>query len=743
MNYLNHYNLFFLMIKNFKPRLYQQTIFATCAEKNTLVVLPTGLGKTFIFIMLAGHQLKKYPEKKIMFLGPTRPLISQYHRTFKNHLEMDDSDMVVFTGHVPPEKREKLAKHAKIIFSTPQGMENDIINNRIQLNEFSLLGFDEAHRATGDYSYVWIAEQYMKKAKNPKIIALTASPGSKQEKIKEVAKNLFIEEIEVRTDSDPDVKPYIHESKVNWIYVKLTKEFKDIKKYLEDCFKSKLKKINELGLLETDADNYSKKKLLGMQAELQGRISRGERNFEIMKSISVLAEAMKVHHAQELLETQSISSLSKYMEGMVAKARSTRVKAVKNLVRDLHFRAALVKTRNLVELKIEHPKITELNQIIKKEIKLNPKDKIIVFSQYRDSVSKIVDELNKIEKIKAKVFVGQAKKRGTGLTQKKQIELIKDFSEGKFNVICMTSVGEEGLDIPSVNTVIFYEPIPSAIRTIQRKGRTGRHKKGKIYVLVAKNTRDEAYRWAAFHKEKRMHRILGKLKKNFEMSKNKKLTDFTKKREDIIIYSDYREKGSGIIKKLIDMGVNIKLEKIDIGDYLLSSRVIIEHKTVPDFVDSIVDKRLMTQVKDMKKYDSPVIIIEGQENLYTQRKIHPNVIQSTIASIIVDYKIPVLYTKDDVETAQILKNMARREQEERETSFTLHSNKPLTKKEQQEYIVSSFPGVGPGLSEPLLERFKTIKNIVNAKEKDLQQVNQIGKKKAKIIKDIVEEEYKK
>ena len=197
------------MIKNFTPRLYQETILASAVNNNTLVVLPTGMGKTNIFLMLAAQRLKQYPLSKILFIGPTRPLIDQYLEVFKQHFEIKEEDMAVFTGMVKPEKRAELWKNSRIIFSTPQGMENDIITSRINLEEVSLLGVDEAHRAVGDYAYVFVAKQYNKLARYPRILALTASPGSDMEKIKEVCRNLFIEKIEIRTENDPDVSPYM------------------------------------------------------------------------------------------------------------------------------------------------------------------------------------------------------------------------------------------------------------------------------------------------------------------------------------------------------------------------------------------------------------------------------------------------------------------------------------------------------------------------------------------------------
>ena len=113
--------------------------------------------------------------------------------------------------------RKKQWKEKQIIFSTPQGLENDIITNRIDLSEVSLLGVDESHRAVGDYAYVFLAKQYTKKAKFPRILGLTASPGSDMEKIKEVCNNLFIEDIEVRSTEDEDVKPYVKEIDIKWV----------------------------------------------------------------------------------------------------------------------------------------------------------------------------------------------------------------------------------------------------------------------------------------------------------------------------------------------------------------------------------------------------------------------------------------------------------------------------------------------------------------------------------------------
>jgi Fanconi anemia group M protein len=736
------------MIKDFEPRLYQQTIFATCASKNTLVVLPTGMGKTNIFLMLASHRLKQYPNSKILFIGPTRPLIDQYKEVFKKHFDIDEDKLVIFTGMVKPEKRAELWKDAKIIFSTPQGLENDIISKRISLEEVSLLGFDEAHKAVKDYSYVWIAKQYNKLARYPRIVALTASPGSDIEHISEVCNNLFIEDIEVRTDKDPDVKPYVQEMELEWIEVQIPESFIQIKNYFNECMKSKIKEIKNLGYTTDINGNTSKKDLLALQGSIHSEIAHGNKDYSILKTISLIAEIMKVQHGLELLESQGITALHIYLNKLKQESFTTKVKAVKNLANDINFKSALIKTDSLFEKKVEHPKIEKLKSIVKNEIEKNKNMKMIVFNQYRDNAFMIVNELNKMEKVKSSLFVGQTKKGDTGMTQKKQKEILDQFRNNEFNVLVSTSIGEEGLDIPKVNTVVFYEPIPSAIRTIQRKGRTARHGQGRVIVLVAKNTRDVSYRWSAFHKENRMYRTLESLKRKISSplmnnEKEENLNKFIPEEDKVKIYADTREKGSGVIKELIEMGVDIKLEMLKIGDYVCSEKVAVEIKTVKDFVDSIVDNRLLQQLKEIKRnFERPVVIVEGDEDIYSMRRVHPHAIRGMIATIAVSYGIPIIYSKNYKETASYLHIVAKREQENGKKDFSLHGDrKPLTLKEQQEYVVSSLPGVGPALARPLLNKFKTVKKVINANAEQLEKVDKIGPKKAKEIKKVTESEY--
>lgn len=505
------------MIKGFTPRLYQETILNTAATRNTLVVLPTGLGKTNIFLMLTAQRLKTHPGSKALLMGPTRPLIDQYREVFRKHFEISDDRMCVLTGMVKPEKRIELWNNSTVIFSTPQGLENDILAGKIRFDEVTLLGFDEAHRAVKEYSYVWIAKQYIKTARFPRVLALTASPGSDMEKITEVCKNLFIEDIEVRTEADADVKPYIQEIDIDWVKVDLTPEQEEARRLLDNSFKSKLETVKRVGFLDS-IPGISKRELLQLQASLRSQLAGDYKNFPLLRAISSLAEAMKAGHALELLETQGITTAYKYIERLKEDAKAGKTKAVKRLFEDKNFIDAASKIQQLYEKKADHPKIEELKKIIAENIAGKPGSKAIVFSQYRDSALKLQEELNTLDGVRARIFVGQMKKGETGMSQKQQKELLEKFASGELNVIVATSIGEEGLDIPKVDLVVFYEPIPSAIRQIQRRGRTGRQERGKMIMLVTRNTRDEAFRWVAQRKERKMHSILKTLKNKIKLT---------------------------------------------------------------------------------------------------------------------------------------------------------------------------------------------------------------------------------
>jgi len=507
------------------PRDYQKTIFETAKNANTLVVLPTGVGKTLIALMLTIERLKQHPGKKALILAPTRPLVEQHYESFKKQLPELFADIQLFTGSVPAKERKKIWDTADIILSTPQCVSNDLEKYLYTLSDVSLLVIDEAHRCLKNYSYTAVAEKYKSQATSQRILGLTASPGSEMEKVKQICKHLNISEVEVRTRDSPDVKPYLQELEFNKVPVEFPKEFIEIRTLLQNIYNSKVFQLKSRNLLFGPTNKIT---LLKLQKKLGAQLS--SQNFNAMIGLSLCAQAIKVAHAIELLETQTLSGFHTYLKQIIKDAEEKKSKAVQQIVNSPEFKATLISLNDLIAKKVEHPKIEKVREIADKELKENKKAKLIIFTQFRETASKLTETLNQNKDIKAAVFIGQTKKKtqsGTsGLNQKEQKGIISQFREGKINVICATSIGEEGLDIPEVSAVIFYEPIPSEIRKIQRTGRTARLNAGKLFLLVTEKTKDEISHYASTAREKKMYRTLDKIKD--EIKKQPKTLDYYK-----------------------------------------------------------------------------------------------------------------------------------------------------------------------------------------------------------------------
>jgi len=504
------------LLRNIEPREYQKKIAETASSKNTLVVLPTGMGKTLISILVGIGRLEKYPESKILITSPTRPLNAQHKKSFEEFTAINSDEIVLITGKIIPEEREELYKKVKVIVATPQCIRNDVKNGRLSFENFSFITLDEAHRCVKDYAYTFIAKKFMEESKYPLILGLTASPGGTPKKINEIRKNLFVEAVEIRTEFDDDVERYVKPIEREWAYVDFPEEFKKVKILLEERFKEDMFWLRDHHILQTLKP--SKKSLIRIQKRISSRLMQGAKNYSLIWIIIRLAEAIKIEHALELLETQGISSLCEYFE----KVEKSKKRTDKQMLKDPRIREAVKYVNELKAKGVQHPKLEKIKDIVKDLVGEKGDIKIIVFANYRSTVDKI-NEMFKKEGISSEILIGQATRERVGLTQEKQIETLRRFASGEFNVLVTTSIGEEGLDIAATDIAIFYEAVPSEIRTIQRRGRVGRQTAGRVIFLLTKDTRDEAYYWTAFHKEKKMKGILYDLKeKGFRKRKIKK-----------------------------------------------------------------------------------------------------------------------------------------------------------------------------------------------------------------------------
>ena len=738
-----------------EQRLYQLDLAGKALSSSTLVVLPTGLGKTIVALLVMASRLET-TGKKVVMLSPTKPLVEQHAAFFSQMLNLEPEEVMTFTGNLPPAKREKMWEKGKVIVSTPQVIENDLLTKRINLRDVAHITFDEAHRAVGNYSYTYIAEEYFNQAKEPLCLAITASPGSSDEKIAEVCESLHIEKVAVKTEDDPDVAPYIHHKQVEWVHLKLPDEMQRLKGLLDKVLEDRIQKLDELGYRLPYGKKTSKKELLGLQRKMQGQLRSGNPDPSVYSSISLMAEILKAGHAIEVIETQGVGALAKYVDRLEREACTKGAsKASKRLMEDLFMRQL---SHRLKECGAEHPKLEAVCNIVKEQLTSNPDSRVIVFTNFRDTAEMVTDALSEIEDINPVKFVGQSSKyKDKGLTQKQQVEIIDHFKQGKFNVLVATSVAEEGLDIPATDLVIFYEPIPSEIRSIQRKGRTGRKHAGRVVVLVTKGTRDEGYYWSSANREKKMQGNIRQLQETlatgeqedpFIKEKQRSLEDF----DNIVepadetgpeVVADQREIRSTVTRNLQKAGASLSVKTLEVGDYIVSENVAIERKETGDFVNSLIEGKLFEQLSNLTRtYEKTILIIEG-EGLFNARRINPSSIYGAMLSISMDFETTILHTRDAEETAALIMQIAKRQQGKDKKPINPHGKKaaPILSK-QQEYIVSAIPQLGPQAARNLLEHFGSVEAVMKACEEELREVKLIGPKTAARIREVVCSEYK-
>ncbi len=494
MNFIEH--------KLIKPnsieiREYQTNLANDVKNQNCLIVLPTGLGKTTIALQVIVDYMQN-GTGGVLFLAPTRVLVNQHYEFLKENLLI--ADIGIVTGEDLLSKRKKKWMNS-VVCATPEITKNDFARNMVSPNQFALVVFDEAHRTVGDYAYSIIAKYFQNT--DTRILAMTATLPSEKEKAKEIVTRLRIKNLIERSDESPDVKPYIQKTETEWIRVDLTKEMKAIQMCIKLALEERYKELRKNGLRLSD--NKSLSQLLNAR---QYVLTQNRR------SAKPLFTAIRITYALNIFEAHGITPFLKFCD----RTKEKKGAGIKDLFEiDPNFTRAISLAKNQQSDGLEHPKIDRLVDILH-----DVKSKVLIFSSYRDSVNVIHQKLLDMN-ISAEILIGKSGE--TGLKQKKQIETVQRFRDGVTKALIATRVGEEGLDISEVNLVIFYDNVPSSIRFIQRKGRTGRKDKGRLIVLIAKNTIDETYYFIGKRKIESAKNMGNKMIKHLEKDE-KVLDDF-------------------------------------------------------------------------------------------------------------------------------------------------------------------------------------------------------------------------
>jgi len=830
-----------------EARAYQLEAADEALSGSMMLVLPTAAGKTVVAWMVIADRLAT-DDGWILIVAPTVALVDQHLRGIEPVLADSAAvNPISITGQNVAKKRLGMWGSSRLVVATPQVVRNDVLRGVLDLSDCSLLVVDEAHHATGNHAMAQVGDLYLSQASQPLILATTASPGSKTDQVEEICSRLGIGRIHLRAASEAMLSKHLAGLKIQEVRVRVPDQIRELAEPLVMWQSGIVDREKRLGRYVMPG-LISHAGLSNAMERAQTAISRGESS--AYQSVSRIATAMRLHHLINHLLCQGIAASSQFLKRM-SRGEQSGTKSTRNFLRDQRVSSLL---RSLEKMREVHTKVGAVRRLIRERLRRDADSRIIVFATYRDTVAAIEKALGGVEGTRPIQFVGQSSRGGRdGLSPKQQVERLDEFRSGSANVLIATSVGEEGLDIPRADLVVFYEPVPSEIRTIQRRGRTGRHREGEVVVLIAEDTRDEGARAAAERKEEFMQRAVHRVRRRLPRSPHVDLSnlgefevrgdastvaaeqfvreerglhrteisevDSSESKEvrgppdplspqtfrargqtgleqfvgeppepkeeveethspisiarDLIaleeigppdvpgstITADDRELNSAVIARLRALGSDVVIERLKTGDFCIGERILVERKTVRDFVDSLVDGRLLEQASRLVgAAPRTLILIEG-EGLFQNSRVHPHALMGALTTLTLDFGIPVVTTKDGSETARFLTVAARREEsmldglsesarERLEAVRPEFWNDPVTqaaagaKELRQRHddhraaaraLLEAIPSVDDELAACLLDRFGTIAALAWAEEGELREIDGISEDQVREI----------
>ncbi|KAF2165515.1 hypothetical protein M409DRAFT_24367 [Zasmidium cellare ATCC 36951] len=493
-------------------RDYQYNIVSRSLFHNTLVALPTGLGKTFIAATIMLNYYRWTKSAQIVFMAPTKPLIAQQMEACFGIVGIPKRDTVLMTGETTPAVRADEWLEKRVFFMTPQTVINDLKTGICDPKKLVLLVVDEAHKATGGYAYTEVIAFMRRFNSSFRVLALTATPGSTVEAVQAVIDSLGIARVELRTEQSLDIREYTHEKHTETQIFDYSDEQERIMTLFANALRPALEKLcsqnaywsrNPMKLtayglttsrqkwMQSDAGRKAPVQIKGMMNAI----------FTVLSSLAHSIGLLKFH------------GINPFYSGVLAFQREvdsgqSKGKTAAGIAQSEHFTKMMSNIRawtNNPEF-VGHPKLEYLKDVVLNHFldagegaqgsDVPPSaTRVMVFASYRDSTEDICRILKRHEPmIRPHIFVGQAASKGQeGMDQKKQNAVIQDFKTGKYNTLIATSIGEEGLDIGTVDLIVCYDASSSPIRMLQRIGRTGRKRVGRVCLLLMKDKEEADY----------------------------------------------------------------------------------------------------------------------------------------------------------------------------------------------------------------------------------------------------------
>ena len=501
-------------------RDYQYSIVARGLYHNMLVALPTGLGKTFIAATIMLNWFRWTTEAQICFVAPTKPLVSQQVKACFDIAGIPRSATTMLTGGISPGLRAEEWRSKRVFFMTPQTIVNDLKTGICDPKKLVLLVVDEAHRATGGYAYVEVVKFLKRFNTSFRVLALTATPGASIETVQEVIDGLGISRIEIRTEESLDIRQYVHQRKIETILFDNSAEIVMVMDLFAKALQPVLDKLTGMNAywardpmtLTPYGCNQARQRWMGSDA---GRTA----SFGIKGMVNTIFSLLaSLAHGIELLKFHGIGPF--YHKVLAFRNELKGGKYAKQINESEPFQIMMSRVHMWINNPnfLGHPKLEYLQSVVMNHFldageghgASDPSStKIMVFAHYRDSAEEIARVLRRNEPmVRPHVFVGQASSKGSdGMNQKKQLDIIQKFQSGIYNTLVATSIGEEGLDIGEVDLIICYDASASPIRMLQRMGRTGRKRTGKIVVTLMKGKEEDNFTRAKDNYEKMQQEI--------------------------------------------------------------------------------------------------------------------------------------------------------------------------------------------------------------------------------------------
>ena len=471
-------------------RKYQLHAISRALFSNTLVCYPTGLGKTLIAAVVMHNFVRWFPKSKVVFIAPTKPLVSQQMKACQNFMGLDVSAASEMTGRAKGEERRAAWHNHNTLayFCTPQTFWNDVKRGICPYEIISCIVVDECHRATGQADVVQ-AVKYMRNIKKSKfrVLGLSATPGSSREQVQEVIDSLGINKVVFKNEHDKDVAPYVH-NKESEVFV----------------------------VHPENSGNTCRTLLMASLQRIIGDLSSHGQYYGVADAERItrygMQQARKCYKGgswligQQFTQASILSDVRDQLDGYGAKPalaflqmKMAEDKSLKALYsKDPQFSQFISSLEKSVSQGGCNPKIQKLKDILEKYFHSGSKSgRAIIFATLRDGVASIIDALESMKpSIRAKGFIGQGgggQKGRAGMKQSEQKKVLAEFTSGECNLLVATCIGEEGLDIPNVDLIICFDAISSPTRALQRQGRTGRHGDGKIIYLLTAGQEEERF----------------------------------------------------------------------------------------------------------------------------------------------------------------------------------------------------------------------------------------------------------